>query len=122
MRIKYRFSELAEKTIDEFCKRALAGADLPACVECEITNQPILDATMDSIWCLIEIPGGSACLAFDIFQSAWLYPSQNPDARAPRVENLQASMNAWNEELQSDVEQTWNDKLGVWEIKTDSAR
>ena len=86
--ITYRFAEIVTATIKDFCKRALLNEPLPWRVNYDVHSIDACDATIDEIYCSIEMGKGDVDLSFEVIQTTWGFVGQNPSKREPRISDL----------------------------------
>lgn len=114
MIVSYRFAGSVERAVRDFCARALPGEPLPARIEYSVTDTHALDAYVDEVQCRIPLPGGDVFLAFEVVQTAWLYPGQSAEDLEPVAERIRAERAAEDEEAGDEVQLAWDDGTGAW--------
>ena len=126
MRVRYRFEDVIEQTVQDFCAVALPGVRLPEeavygiesdreLLEARDTSWAVIDGSRIHVSCSIETPEGPVSLFFSI---SWWDGSKHvgrdeSDDLPPEVDGLRA---LWNVEDYPGHQVTlrWNAGLGSW--------
>ena len=78
------------------------GEEIPALIECSVSDTRALDAYVDEVSCFIPASGGDVYLQLLASVTSWRYPDQDPEECVPTATG-------------EDVELAWDDEKGVWE-------
>ena len=71
-----------------------------------------LDAYVDGVECMIDLPDGYVSLSLTVVLSAWVTPDE--DAWEPSVSDLRADRVVHGED--GDVEYVWDDEASAWSL------
>ena len=116
MRVTYRYNDTIERTVNEFCARALPGEMLPDVATYRIFEQPTLDATREDVTCHIETERGLVTLSLQVHESSWAFLGYGEPASASLVEATRTI----ESEDGSVTELSWDFEEGTWKPRRDS--
>lgn len=112
MKVSYRFADVVERAVSDFCARALPDAELPEGAAYTVCDEMALDAYVDGVECMIDLPDGYVSLSLAIALAAWVTP--DTDEWDPVVYDLRADRVVHGEG--SDVEYVWDDEASAWSL------
>lgn len=111
----YRFEDVVEEAVADFCERALPGEEPPAFVEYRVRDTMTMDADVDEVLCTVALPSGEVDLEIEAGQSAWRHEGQPASEREPWATVTRATRVSEDEETGDEFELAWDDELGRWE-------
>lgn len=112
MKVSYRFADVVERAVLDFCARALPDVELPEGVTYTVCDEMALDAYVDGVECAIDLPDGYVGLSLTVERSAWIAPDGS--ASEPVVSDLRADRVVSGED--GDVEYVWDDEASAWSL------
>lgn len=110
MRVTYRYNDIIERTVNEFCARALPGEMLPDVDTYHIFEQPMLDATCEDVTCHIETERGLVTLSLQVHESSWAFLGYGEPASVNLVEATRTIENEDN----GVIKLSWDFEESTW--------